>query len=104
MGDVLDGDRWEAYFGSIFALTADENGDKPATGSYPVGDVEPLVRARVGHREVDGDRWEAYFGSIFALTADENGDKPATGSYPVGDVEPLVRARVGHREAAGRRQ
>ena len=53
---MLDGDRWEAYFGSIFALTADENGDKPATGSYPVGDVEPLVRARVGHREAAGRR------------------------------------------------
>lgn len=43
--DIFDGGRWEAYLGSIFALTGDENGDKPTTGSYPVGDVEPLVRS-----------------------------------------------------------
>ena len=41
--DIFDNGRWQAYFGSIFALPRDENFDAPATGSYPVGDMSPHI-------------------------------------------------------------
>lgn len=41
--DIFDNGRWEAYLGSIFALSRDGDGNAPTTGSYPVGDVAPIV-------------------------------------------------------------
>lgn len=41
--DIFDNNRWEAYLGSIFALSKDSDGDTPSTGSYPVGDFTPHV-------------------------------------------------------------
>lgn len=41
--DIFDNGRWEAYLGSIFALSRDENGDAASTGSYPVGNMEPHI-------------------------------------------------------------
>lgn len=41
--DIFDNGRWEAYLGSYFALPKDTDGDKPTTGSYPVGDFTPHV-------------------------------------------------------------
>lgn len=41
--DVFENNRWEAYLGSIFALPINEEGDKPTTGSYPIGDFQPHV-------------------------------------------------------------
>lgn len=41
--DIFENNRWEAYLGSIFALPKDGDGDKPTTGSYPIGDFTPHV-------------------------------------------------------------
>lgn len=41
--DIFENGRWEAYLGSVFALPKDGDGDKPATGSYPIGDFTPHV-------------------------------------------------------------
>lgn len=40
---IFEGDRWEAYVGGYFALTKDEDGDTPSTGSYPVGGMNEHV-------------------------------------------------------------
>ena len=41
--DIFESNRWEAYLGSIFALPKDGDGDRPQTGSYPIGDFTPHV-------------------------------------------------------------
>ena len=41
--DIFENGRWEAYLGSIFALPINDEGDKPSTGSYSVGDFQPHI-------------------------------------------------------------
>lgn len=41
--DIFENGRAEAYFGSMFALPRDINGDAPTTGSYAVTSMEPHI-------------------------------------------------------------
>ena len=41
--DIFENGRWEAYLGSIFALPINDEGDKPSTGSYTIGDFQPHI-------------------------------------------------------------
>lgn len=41
--DLFENGKWEAYMGSIFAVSRDENGDTATTGSYPIGDMTPHI-------------------------------------------------------------
>lgn len=41
--DIFENGKWDAYMGSIFALSRDDNGDAATTGSYPVGDMTPHI-------------------------------------------------------------
>lgn len=42
--DIFDGERWQAYLGSIFALPTDpDSGERPTTGQYSQGDMQPHI-------------------------------------------------------------
>lgn len=41
--DIFENGRWEAYIGSIFALPKDQDGDKPVTGQYSQGTMDPHI-------------------------------------------------------------